>query len=127
MSVNAPKKAELPQEQKMSDKPLNPKLPGRYGKMTERQFDVLAAELDRPIALSETRSLTPAERRQWRRAKRLPGRPRRGKGVRVISLSVEQSLLDRADRAARKEGLTRAALFEIGLNAVLGSLRKKAS
>ena len=48
----------------MNKKPLDPKLPGRYGQMTEAEFDALAASLDRPIKFSETRPLTAAERRQ---------------------------------------------------------------
>jgi len=109
----------------MKKKPLNPKLPGRYGQMTEAQFDALAAALDRPIEFSETRPLTAAERRRWERTKRRPGRPRRGNGVRVISLSVEQSLLEQADLAARNAGLSRAALFEMGLRRVLKTVRRK--
>ena len=104
----------------MSEKPLDPKLPGRYGRMTARELDAIVASLERPIALSETRPMTAAERRQWQRAKRRPGRPRRGKGVRVISLSVEQSLLDRADLVAKQAGISRAALFAMGLKEVLG-------
>ena len=103
----------------MKNPPLNPKLPGRYGRLTRDQMDAVAAGLDRPIPLSETRRMTPAERQQWRRAKRRPGRPRRGYGARVISLSVEQKLLERADRTARRAGLSRAALFELGLVAIL--------
>jgi hypothetical protein len=108
----------------MNPKPLNPKLPGRYGKMTEAQLDALVADLDRPIPFSETRAMTVAERRQWQRAKRRPGRPRRGMGVRVISLSVEQSLLERVDAVARQTGLSRAAIFEVGARAALEHVRK---
>lgn len=110
----------------MTDQPLNPKLPGRYGKLTLRDFDALVAPLDRPIPQSETCPLTAAERRQWRRAKRRPGRPRRGQGARVISLSVEQSLLDRADLVARRAGISRAALFDMGLRVVLSGVRNMA-
>jgi hypothetical protein len=110
----------------MNEKPLNPKLPGRYGSMSQRELDNLVAQLDRPIDLAETRPMTATERRQWQRAKRGPGRPRRGKGARVISLSVEGSLLERADRAARRTGLSRAALFELGLQAVLKGINKRA-
>jgi len=108
----------------MSNKPLNPKLPGKYGRMTAQELDAVVAALERPIALSETRPMTIAERRQWNRAKRRPGRPRRGDGVRVISLSVEQSLLDKADLAAKRAGISRAALFEMGLRTLLGGSRK---
>jgi len=110
----------------MNAKPLNPKLPGRYARMTAEQLDAVVAELEHPIAFSETRPMTAAERRQWQRAKRRPGRPRRGSGVRVISLSVEQSLLEKADLAARRGGISRAALFEMGLRAVLNTAKRKA-
>ena len=118
--------AELSQEPTMSTRPLHPKLPGRYGRMTERELEAVVAELERPISLSETRPMTAAERRQWQRAKRRPGRPRRGKGVRVISLSVEQSLLEEADLRAQRAGITRATLFEMALRSILRQTRKKA-
>ncbi len=110
----------------MSTKPLNPKLPGTYGRMSREELDAVVASLERPIRASETRPMTPAERRQWQRAKRPPGRPRRGKGARVISLSVEQSLLSKADRVAKRAGISRAALFEMGLRAVLADRRRLA-
>ena len=110
----------------MSKQPLNPKLPGKYGRMTEQELDAVVAGLDRPIAASETRPMTAAERRQWERAKRGPGRPRRGQGARAISLSVERSLLDAADAFAKRAGISRAALFERGLRAVLNGKRKMA-
>ena len=68
--------------------------------------------------------MTAAERRQWQRAKRRPGRPRRGLGARVISLSVEESLLEQADLTARRAGISRAALFDLGLRAVLSGFKK---
>jgi hypothetical protein len=110
----------------MNGKPLDPKLPGKYGRMTAAELDAVVAELERPIKLSETSPMTPAERRQWQRAKRRPGRPRQGKGVRVISLSVEQALLDEADRAAHRAGISRAAIFAIGLRTVLENKQKRA-
>jgi hypothetical protein len=110
----------------VNNKPLNPKLPGRYSRMTTREMNAVVAELERPIALSETRPMTSAEHQRWRQAKRRPGRPRRGKGVRVISLSVEQTLLVRADLAAKRAGISRAALFEIGLMTVLNGDKRLA-
>jgi len=70
--------------------------------------------------------MTVAERRQWQRAKRRPGRPRRGKSVRVISLSVEQSLLEKADLASRRSGISRAVHFEMGLRTLLDTGKRKA-
>jgi hypothetical protein len=110
----------------MKNAPLNPKLPGRYGRMSRTEMDAATASLARPIPLRATRAMTPAERQQWQRAKRRPGRPRRGKGARVISLTVEHSLLEKADRAAKRAGISRAALFEMGLQAILANPRKLA-
>jgi hypothetical protein len=69
--------------------------------------------------------MTAAERARWNRARR-PGRPRRGAGAQVISLSVEQTLLKKADAAARRAGLSRAAFFEMGLRSILGGSGKLA-
>jgi hypothetical protein len=70
---------------------------------------------------SDTRPLTPEERQLWEKAKRKRGRPRTGKGVRVISLSVERGLLERADAFAKEHGMTRAALFAKGIECVVGN------
>ncbi len=110
----------------MSEKPLDPRLPGKYGRMTAKELDEVVAKLDRFIPLSETRPMTAAEQKRWRNAKRKPGRPKRGEGVRVISLSVEKSLLDQADDAAKRAGISRAALFEKALREALGGPRKMA-
>jgi len=110
----------------MKNPPLNSKLPGRSARMSREEMNQVVEALDRPIPLSETRPMTAAERRQWRHAKRRPGRPRRGRGVRVISLSVEQNLLAWADRTARHAGLSRAALFEMGLLALRDAPEKLA-
>ena len=56
---------------------------------------------------------------QWRRAKRKPGRPRQGKGAKVISVSLEKELLARADRLAKSKKVSRASLIARGLRAVL--------
>ena len=85
---------------------------------TERQR--IVARYERRVPFSELRPLTKAERARWERVKRKkPGRPKVGKGVRVISLSVERGLLERADTYAQEKGLTRAQLFARGLAAVL--------
>ena len=85
------------------------------------------AEVDRAVH-AQSRSLTVQEKREWKKvqaglrasheAKKM-GRPVTGQGVKVISLSVEQSLLKKADAKAKKDGISRAALFAMGLKAVL--------
>lgn len=75
--------------------------------------------LNRDIPFEETRPLTPAERARWKRVKRKAGRPKVGRGTRVVSVSVERGLLDQADAYAKRHGLKRAQVFAMGLGAVL--------
>src|SRR5438309_2088888 len=76
--------------------------------------------VDREIPFSETRPLTPAQRKLWAQAKKKMGRPLKGtSGVKVISLSVEKGLLARADKLAKAKGVTRASLVAAGINEVL--------
>ena len=65
--------------------------------------------------LSEMRPLTAAERAELKRDRagiKKGGRPKFGRhGVKVISLSVERDLLNRADAYAKKYGLKRAERY----------------
>jgi hypothetical protein len=73
------------------------------------------------MVIDKFKPLTKAARSRWERAQRKPGRPRRGKGVKVISVSVEQGLLQRSDKLARSLGVSRARLIERGLKVVLAT------
>lgn len=74
---------------------------------------------DQEMVVDKSRPLSAAERKAWEAARRKPGRPRRGAGVKVVSVSVERDLLARSDALARNLGISRASLIEIGLRAVL--------
>ena len=89
-----------------------------YSRMTTEELGAATREYDKPIPGLPGRSLTPAQREIHRRAKRI-GRPRKGLGVKVISLSVEKALLKRADALAKRRKITRADLVAEGLQAVL--------
>ncbi len=95
----------------------------RYEQMDTAQLAAATAELDQEMVVSRSRVLTSAERRTWEEARRKPGRPRRGAGVKVISLSIERGLLAESDALARSLGISRAALVEKGLKAVLAGKR----
>jgi hypothetical protein len=79
------------------------------------------ARYEREMVIDEFGPMTAAARARWVRAKRKPGRPRRGKGAKVISVSVERDLLSRSDALAKDLGLSRAGLIERGLQAVLAA------
>lgn len=66
--------------------------------------------------------MTSAERAQWNRIKRKPGRPKVGQGVEVVSISIERGLLGRADKLAKKLKVSRAKLASAGLQGLLGEV-----
>jgi hypothetical protein len=66
-----------------------------------------------PLSAEDQTRLTRAGRQLGR------GRPKLGKGTRIVSVSVEVDLLERADAYARKAGLKRAELFTQGLKCIV--------
>ncbi len=103
---------------------IDPKRNGAkpYSSMSTEELRAATKEYDVP-SLSDRlpgRSLSAAQRKVWEKAKaRRPGRPKVGKGVRVISMSVERGLLKRADAQAKARGISRSELFAEGLRRIL--------
>lgn len=89
-------------------KPLGP------GSIDTREFDA-------EFVVDEFRPLDAPARTRWAQARRKPGRPREGQGAKVISVSVENGLLEQTDRLARELGLTRARVIARGLRAMLAA------
>jgi hypothetical protein len=96
-------------------------LVAKYERMTPGELREATKAFDKEMIVEKSRPLTVGERKAWETARRKPGRPRRGGGVKVISVSVERGLLARSDALARELGVSRAALIERGLRAVLGA------
>lgn len=88
-------------------------------KMTAGESAETTAEFDEEFAIDSFGRPTPAQRAKLRRAKRKRGRPKVGKGVKVISVSIEQGLLEETDRLAKKLKVRRTKLISRGLRAVL--------
>jgi hypothetical protein len=93
----------------------------RYRTLKAGGLAAATKEFDREMVVSDSRPLRPAEKEAWEMAKRKPGRPRKGAGVKVISVSIERGLLSRTDLLARSMGVSRASLIERGLITVLGA------
>ncbi len=93
----------------------------KYTRMTSAELRAETEKFDREMVVADSRPLTAEERAWWRRVRRRPGRPRRGRGAKVISVSLEQALLARSDALARNLGISRALLIERGLKAVLAA------
>ena len=96
-----------------------------FTEMNAEELAEATAEFDKEFVADTFDELSSEARKQWRKAKRKPGRPRLGKGVKVISLSLEKGLLDRCDRLAKEKGISRAGLVSRGLRAVLAAEDKE--
>jgi hypothetical protein len=100
--------------------------------LTGEAFDALpAAEKER--IYQELDAMTPEQikaasrpigAREWARMHqpRKAGRPRRGAGVKVIAVSLEQGVLKRADSYAKKNKLKRSELITQGILSVIGAV-----
>ncbi|MEW6250370.1 MAG: hypothetical protein AB1716_06970 [Planctomycetota bacterium] len=112
---------------KQSGQLVRRKRSGGRGRAAESFFELSDAQKEREVAkydrefiIDEARPLTRAERADWNRIKRKRGRPAQGRGAKVISVTVERSLLEKADALAKKK-ITRARLIARGLRAVLAA------
>jgi hypothetical protein len=97
---------------------------------TGEEFDALSADdkekvwnyYDRVIPESELRDPTPAQRAviaRQRRRNRKVGRPKIGKGAKMVAITIELGLLKRADAFAKKHGMKRAEMVAKGLLSVM--------
>lgn len=98
--------------------------------LTGRAFDSLPAaekqrifdELERSTPerrRADSTAPTTAERARLHRVHKKMGRPKIGKGVKVISVSVELDLLKQADIYAKHAGMKRTELFTQALRGFL--------
>ena len=92
-----------------------------FRSMRPEELAEATAGYGQEMVIDQFKSLSGAARGRWERAQRKPGRPRRGRGVKVISVSVERELLQRSDKLARSLGVSRARLIERGLRVVLAT------
>jgi hypothetical protein len=90
-----------------------------YWEMTTDELRLATAEFDRDFVGDSFGPPTTKQRAQLVRAQRKRGRPRVGAGSKTISVTVEEGLLSKADRLAKKLHVPRAALIARGLRAVV--------
>ncbi len=90
-----------------------------YTEMNPTELKEATAEFDTEFVADTFGSLPSPQRRKWNSIKRGRGRPKFGKGVKVVSVSVEKTLLGKADRLAKKLKISRARLISKGLETML--------
>jgi len=89
-------------------------------KMSKAELDGMGAEAEK-VTFENARPLTADSRRALARAASKAGRPRIGAGAKRINITVEQTLLSKADAYARRHGLTRAAVVAEGLKKIVAA------
>jgi hypothetical protein len=97
----------------------------KHSSMTTEELAEATRKFDKEFVIDESRPLSPKARALWLRAKRKVGRPRMGKGVKRILVSVEGGLLARSDALARRLKIPRAQLIAQGLRAILAEERRR--
>ena len=65
------------------------------------------------------RPMNPGERRTWTKVRKKMGRPKIGKGVKRVMISMEKQLLKDSDDFARKHHLTRSQAISQGLRMLM--------
>jgi hypothetical protein len=92
--------------------------------LPDRETERIAAQIESETPERRLARSTPLTRRQrsaWRKFRKNMGRPRIGKGIKVISISVEKGLLREVDAFAKRRGITRSELIARGMRAVMGN------
>ena len=105
--------------------------------LTGKKFDAMT-DAQRALVVAELEAETPAQRRArskplnaeehawWKQVQKKlrAGRPKLGKnGTKIVSVTVEKSLLRRADAFAKANGLNRSKLFAISDEAFVKSAK----
>jgi hypothetical protein len=93
----------------------------KYERMRPEELEAATAKFGQELVVEQSRPLNAEERLLWKKARRKPGRPKVGRGARVISVSVERDLLVESDALAHRLGISRASLVARGLKAVLAA------
>jgi hypothetical protein len=89
-----------------------------FNKLTDEEKEAVYQECER-IRPEDGEPLNDEDLRLHRRAGIRPGRPRIGLGAKRINISMEQRLLKKADRFARKHKITRAKLIAESVKAYI--------
>ncbi len=99
-----------------------------FESLPRKERERIFAELDAQSPeerIAQSKPLNAGERAEWRviqkHLRRGRGRPKVGKGVARVSLSVERTLLDRADAYAKSHRLNRSELVSASLAQFIGA------
>ena len=97
----------------------------KYSRMTAEELAAATAEFDADFDDRRFKPLDAQATKLWDKAKRKRGRPAIGKGVKVVSVSLEKGLLEATDKLAKRLGVSRAHLVAKGLKTLLEQRSRK--
>jgi hypothetical protein len=92
-----------------------------YWEMSTAELGRATAEFEREFVVDKFGAPTTTAKARMTRSNKKRGRPTVGKGVKVISVSLEKGLLMKADKLAKRLRVSRARLISRGLEAMLNS------
>lgn len=94
-----------------------------YNKMTAAQLREATKDYDGELPVGPDslpgRPMNPAERKKWQKVRKKMGRPKIGKGVKRVMVSLEADLLQKSDRFAKKHHLSRSKMISAGLRKLI--------
>ena len=97
----------------------------KFEAMSPQEKERVYRSVDREIPLSETRPLTREERKVWERFRKRIGRPKVGKGAKVVAVSVERERLEQINSFIKQRGLGRSELFLRGVELAMKEIERK--
>lgn len=94
-----------------------------YDEMTLAELREATREFDRELPAGPDglpgRPMNTQERAQWSRVRKKMGRPKLGKGVKRVMISLETDLLEKSDSFAKRYHLNRSQLVSAGLRQLM--------
>src|SRR5258708_37960850 len=91
----------------------------RFIALSDAEKDAEVAPFEKGYDPKDWHPLTPAQRKQWARIKRKIGRPKIGKGAKIVPVSIERGLLEEVDSFAKRHNLKRSQMVSQGLRLVM--------
>ena len=77
--------------------------------------------------LSELRPLNAQERKRWNKFEKRLGRPKVGRGAKLVTVSLERGRAEQIDEFLRRHGLGRSTLFARGAELAMAEIERKAA
>src|SRR5580698_5164097 len=89
--------------------------------LSDAEKEKISREFDREFVGETFGPLSAENQKLWRKAKRKRGRPKVGRGADAVLISLEKTLLKRADAYAKSHGISRSRLIANALELAMSA------